>query len=296
MEGHRLATGDLVAEAGRHGLRSLCWKGRELLGPQGLTLQLREDHGDTWAFHQTAFDEALAASLDGLDWTVEDAGPLRARLFAGQTLGQSQLRLALTLYAGRPELHLHLEVVFAEQFKLLQMPVQLAVPPAAWTSGLAGGQVARRAGPDEMPFCGWDSVQSAGASLSLHTPDAYSSRLCGDTWRFSLLRSPLMAWTGDTTLPPAFSRRHSDQGWHSFHFLLRLADTFDPAECHRVSDHQTKPPVAFDHYEGMNRPAWGNAPPRRLWTPDIPHARALGHMKHLDRIAGDRGGPEELPD
>ena len=54
--------------------------------------------------------------------------------------------------------------------------------------------------------------------------------------------------------------------------------------------------VVFDHYVGMNRPAWGNAPPRRLWTPDIPHARSLGHMKHLDAIADEGRNWEESPD
>jgi alpha-mannosidase len=146
-----------------------------------------------------------------------------------------------------------------------------------------------------MPFCGWDSVQGAGYSLSLHTPDAYSSRVHEDTWQFSLLRSPLMAWAGDSELTPAFSRRHSDQGWHDFHFILRVDEALDAVRCEAVSDHQAKPPVVFDHYVGMNRPAWGNSPPRRLWTPDIPHARNLGHMKHLDAIADQGRNWEETP-
>jgi alpha-mannosidase len=147
-----------------------------------------------------------------------------------------------------------------------------------------------------MPFCGWDSVQGDGHSLSLHTPDAYSSSLQGEIWQFSLLRSPLMAWTGDSELPPSFARRHSDQGSHDFHFILRLDETLDTLRCDQISDHQAKPPVVFDHYVGMNRPAWGNSPPRRLWTPDIPHARELGHMKHLDAIADQGRNWEERPE
>ncbi|HSP41494.1 MAG TPA: hypothetical protein VLO11_01365, partial [Luteolibacter sp.] len=293
LDGRCLSTGDFSVGLSPQGLCSLKWKGNERLGPQGLSLHLREDHGDTWVFHETAFQEDVVAKLDELEWTTEDEGPLRVRLFADRTLGDSKLRIGVTLYAGRPELHLDLEIVFAERFKLLQMPIQLATPPTSWTSGLAGGQVARRPGPDEMPFSGWDSVLTTGCNLSLHTPDAYSSRLFGDVWQFSLLRSPLMAWTGDSHLPAAMSRCHSDQGWHRFHFILRADDTFDPARCARISDHQTMPPVVFDHYQGMNRPAWGNAPPRRLWTPDIPHARSAGHMRHLDAIAHQQGGHEE---
>ena len=45
----------------------------------------------------------------------------------------------------------------------------------------------------------------------------------------------------------------------------------------------------------MNRPAWGNAPPRRLWTPDIPHARSLGEMTHLAEMEDEPGNWEEPP-
>ena len=293
---HRtLASGDIAVEAGPHGIASLQWQGRELLGPGGISLHLREDHGDTWVFHETGFHEKITQTLGDLDWIVEDDGPLRARIFADHTLGGSRVRMAITVHAGKPEVHLHLQVVFSERHTLLQMPIQLADAPTGWTSGLAGGHVKRTAGTHEMPFCGWDSVQTANACVSLHTPDAYSSRLHDDTWQFTLLRSPLMAWTGDSELKPAFSRRHSDQGWHDFHFILHLNDLLDPGHCQDVSDHQAKPPVVFDHYVGMNRPAWGNAPPRRLWTPDIPHARDLGHMKHLDAIACQGRNWEEAP-
>ncbi|MEX1115197.1 MAG: glycoside hydrolase family 38 C-terminal domain-containing protein [Akkermansiaceae bacterium] len=295
-DGQTLRGGDLSLELTPRGIGSLRMKGRELLGADGLSLHLREDHGDTWVFHETGFNEDIVSRLDALDWIIEDDGPLRVRAFADQKLGDSKIRLAVTIHAGKPEIHLHLQVVFAERHKMLQLPIHLANAPTGWTSGLAGGHVKRKPGPDELPFCGWDSVQSTGANLSLHTPDAYSSRLHEDVWQFSLLRSPLMAWTGDNELKPAFSRRHSDQGWHDFHFILRIDEAFDALRCEQISDHQAKPPVAFDHYVGMNRPAWGNAPPRRLWTPDIPHARSLGHMKHLDAIAEHGRNWEETPE
>ncbi|MBK1825875.1 glycoside hydrolase family 38 C-terminal domain-containing protein [Haloferula rosea] len=296
LQGLCLSNGKLSAELSPNGIRSLKWNGKEFLGKEGISLQLREDQGDTWVFHNTAFEEALAGNLTDLEWTLEDEGPIRARMFADQTLGDSKIRIAVTVYEGKPEVHINLHVVFSERHKLLQLPIHLQAYPNTWNSGLAGGHVTRKPGVDEMPFCGWDSVQMPGASLSLHTPDTYSSRLDGDTWQFTLLRSPLMAWTGDSELKPAFSRRFSDQGWHDFHFILRFDESFDPTRCEHSSAHQAKPPVLFDHYVGMNRPAWGNAPPRRLWTPDIPHARSLGFMKHLDTIADEGRNWEESPD
>lgn len=291
-----LRTGDLSLDLSPRGIGALRWRGHDLLGEDGLSFHLREEHGDTWVFHQTGFHEAISSRLDGLEWIRDDAGPLRARAFAEQSLGDSKLRLAVTIHAGRPELHLHLQVVFAERHKMLQMPIHLADAPDGWTSGLAGGHVKRAPGPDELPFCGWDSIRTQAGCLSLHTPDAYSSSVHGDVWQFSLLRSPLMAWTGDSTMSPSFARRHSDQGAHDFHFLLRLDETFDAILCEQLSEDQAKPPVIFDHYVGMNRPAWGDAPPRRLWTPDIPHARSLGHMKHLDAMADQGRNWEESPE
>jgi len=294
--GNTMASGDLAVTTSAMGISSILWKGRELLGAEGLSLHLREDHGDTWVFHQTGFNEEIVERLDGLEWKSEDQGPLRTRVFAEQKIGNSTLRLAVTMYAGCPEIHLHLQVVFAERYKILQLPIHLATAPSGWTSGQAGGIVQRNEGPDEMPFCGWDSIRGDESNLSLHTPDAYSSRLLHDAWQISLLRSPLMAWAGDTELPHSFSQRHSDQGWHDFHLILRVDDELDTIRCEKISDHQAKPPVVFDHYVGMNRPAWGNAPPRRLWTPDIPHARSLGHMKHLDAIASQGRNWEESPE
>ena len=288
-----LGTGGLSLDLSPRGIGALRWRGRDLLGAEGLSFHLREDHGDTWVFHQTGFHEKITSRLDGLEWIREDAGPLRARAFAEKSLGDSKLRLAVTIHSGRPEVHLHVQVIFAERHKMLQMPIHLADAADGWTSGLAGGHVKRAPGPDEMPFCGWDSIQHKDVCLSLHTPDAYSSSLHQNVWQFSLLRSPFMAWTGDKEMSPSFARRHSDQGNHDFHFLLRLDETFDVVRCDRLSDHQAKPPVIFDHYVGMNRPAWGDAPPRRLWTPDIPHARELGHMKHLDAIAKEGRNWEE---
>lgn len=294
--GDELSNGRIQLRLSSQGLSSIKLDGNELLGEDGLSLHLRDDHGDTWVFHQTGFNEPVVETLDDLEWTIEDTGPLRARAFADQLLGSTRVRLAVTLYSNKPEVQLSAQVVFSERHKMLQMPIQLARKPSGWISGLAGGMVNRQPGPDEMPFCSWDSVQAEDSCLSLHTPDVYSSRLHEDVWQFTLLRSPLMAWTGDSELTPAYTRRHSDQGWHEFEFILRADTQFDAERCDAIAAHQAKPPVIFDHYVGMNRPAWGNAPPRRLWTPDIPHARSLGHMQHLDGVASEGRNWEESPD
>jgi hypothetical protein len=42
-----------------------------------------------------------------------------------------------------------------------------------------------------------------------------------------------------------------------------------------------QPPIVFDRYEGMDRPPWGNSPPRALWVGAIERALADGRMRHV---------------
>jgi hypothetical protein len=42
-----------------------------------------------------------------------------------------------------------------------------------------------------------------------------------------------------------------------------------------------QPPVVFDRYEGLDRPPWGNSPPRAFWLGAVERALADGRMSHL---------------
>ena len=68
------------------------------------------------------------------------------------------------------------------------------------------------------------------------------------------------------------------------------------AQLDEVWKFQTEPPVIFDRYQGMNRPPWGNYPPRRLWTPDIPRSVKDGKMPHLEGMGGARNWEESIDD
>jgi hypothetical protein len=50
---------------------------------------------------------------------------------------------------------------------------------------------------------------------------------------------------------------------------------------HTVARQQMQPPVVFDRYEGLDRPPWGNNPPRAFWLAALERALADGRMEHL---------------
>jgi alpha-mannosidase len=206
---------------------------------------------------------------------------LRARVRSEGWLGRSAVRWTLTLHRDEPRLHLRVEINFSDRFKLLQMPVHLVAPPARWTDGLPGGQVERTASPTEWPVQGWSRVELAGRQLALVTGDAYSLSLDGERWQWTLLRSPKMAWGGGEPVVYAGRDWHTDQGPHKFDFVLWVGEQLEATRLHTAARQQMQPPVVFDRYEGMDRPPWGNSPPRALWLGAVERALADGRMGHL---------------
>ena len=244
-------------------------------------MHLRRDLSDTWTYYTDRFVEPVETILQTDGWVVEETGPLRARVRSEGWLGRSTVRWTLTLHRYEPRIHIRVEVNFSERFKLLQMAVHLAAPPARRTDGLPGGQVERTAGQTEWPVQGWSRVKLADRQLALVTGDAYSLSLDGDRWQWTLLRSPKMAWGGGEPVVYAGRDQYTDQGPHTFDFVLCVGGYLEDTMLHTVARQQMQPPVVFDRYEGMDRPPWGNNPPRVLWLGAVERALADGRMGHV---------------
>jgi alpha-mannosidase len=255
--------------------------GRNVLGEGGITLHLRHDHSDTWTFHTDRFDEPVAEVCAGEGWIVEETGPLRTRVHLDGSLGDSRLRWTLTLHRDDPRLRMKVEVNYNERFKLLQMALHLAGHPVLRTEGLPGGQVDRDLGPAEWPVQGWSRVDVDGRHIALVTADAYSLSLDKNLWQWTLLRSPKMAWGGGEPLVYAGRDQHTDQGQHTFDFVLDVRDHLDDGTLRTAARQNAQPPVLFDRYEGMDRPPWANSPPRGLWLEAEERAFADGMLPEL---------------
>jgi alpha-mannosidase len=276
-----IANDHLRAELDGSGIRRLIVEGRNLLGEGGVGLHLRRDLSDTWTFHTDRFVEPIEGVLQTDGWVVEETGPLRARVRLEGRLGRSAVRWTLTLHRYEPRLHLRVEVDFSERFKLLQMPVHLAALPARRTDGLPGGHVERTADQTEWPVQGWSRVRLADRHLALVTGDAYSLSLYDARWQWTLLRSPKMAWGGGEPVVYAGRDQYTDQGPHTFDFVLFVSAHLEETMLHTAARQQMQPPVVFDRYEGMDRPPWGNSPPRALWLGAVERALADGRMGHV---------------
>jgi alpha-mannosidase len=262
------------------GIASLRAGGNELLGRDGIGLHLRHDSTDTWTFNADRFEEPVAARLEDGRWVVEEGGPLRASVRLEAELGRSWVRWTLSLGRDDPRLRMGIEVNFAERFKLLQLHIDLASSPRRWLCGLAGGDVTRLPGPTEWPVQAWSRLDVGGVALAVVTGDAYSLSLRDDAWRWTLLRSPKMAWGGGR--PDVYGGRdqHTDQGWHAFDAIVWPGA---PDECglHTAARQHAQPPLVWDRYEGVPRPPWGDAPPRQLWMEAEERAIRDGRLTHL---------------
>ena len=274
-----LANSHLRVELDERGIGGISVRGENLLGTIGL--HLRQDHTDTWTFDTDRFEEPVSATLSGARWVVEEEGPLRGRVRLEAQLGRSSIRWTLDLYRDDPRLRTKLEVSFNEKFALMQMPVELSTASERWLGGSGTGWVERAAGATEWPVQGWSSVGSEGYHLALVTHDAYSVSMNGGVWQWTLLRSPRMAWGGED--PEVYAGRdwHTDQGQHTFDFTLCADQNLETGRLNKLARQQAQPPVVFDRYEGLDRPPWGNSPPRSLWLASEQRAVADGELSHL---------------
>jgi len=174
-----------------------------------------------------------------------------------------------------------LEVSFNEKFEMLQMPIELSQPSERWLGGSGTGWAERAAGATEWPVQGWSLVESGGNDLAVVTHDAYSASMDGRVWQWTLLRSPKMAWGGED--PEVYAGRdwHTDQGQHTFDFTICAENDLDTQKLNKLARQQAQPPVVFDRYEGLDRPPWGNSPPRLLWLASEQRAVEDGQMPDL---------------
>jgi len=289
----RLSNGMVTLSLRDGGIGQVAYNGADLLGPGGLGLHLRKDTTDTWTFHADRWAEPVEAVFSGGVWTVEESGPLRVRARLDGRLGNSRIRLTVSLRRGEPAVHVALEVNFDERYALLQMPVDFALPVSRWTDGIADGHVDRGPSPTEWPFLGWSRLSVGGTDIGLITSDFYSHSVDHNAWQSTLLRSPRMAWGGGDPKTYAGHDHHTDQGVHHFAFTLHLAPSLAEAELAAALERSAEPLVVFDRYEGMNRPAWGPVPPRGLWGPAM--LRNVDEGRIADPGTAEPGGLFKRP-
>ena len=259
----------LVVHLSATGISQLTLDGRPLLADGGMGLHLRVDNTDTWTFTTDRFTEPVAAQFRGAGWVVEEHGPLRGSVSQVGLLGQSRVRWTVLLYHDRPMLEHRLEVLFAEEYRLLQLRLAPIQPAHEWLSGLPQGLISRPMGATEWPVQGWSRLDLAGVYLGLTTSDIYSLSLDEAAWQWTLLRSPRLAWMGNgwgggATSLATGRTEFTDQGAHTFTWRLHADTALTPAALAHDAATQVQRPIVFDEYRGMRRPTWGDILPVHL--------------------------------
>lgn len=275
----KLSNAHIALELGTKGVSKIERDGQSL---GTWSLQTRADSSDTWSFTIDRFDGEILQKLDGLQWQVEENGPLRARVRAEGVLGLSRVRWTLSLRRDSREIEWQIEVGWNERYTLLQMAFELSETPHLRRDGLAGGSIERALDPREWPLQKWGAIETAMGALSLVTPDIYSLCCHENRWTWTMLRSPRMAWGGGD--PHVFGGRETfcDQGFHRFEGVLRCDETLPSAQTlDDVAHNFMQRPTAFDRYAGLDRPPWKNSPIAELWTGAEQRARRDGQMTHL---------------
>jgi alpha-mannosidase len=262
--GH-LAGDGIRLELGLGGVERIVRDGRDVLGPGGISLHLRADASDTWTMTADRLDGTVIARLGDLVWSVEEDGPLRARVRGEGVVGGFPVALCLTLEHGSTIVRIDLEAAMFDRCVALQLTLDLPAEPSRWTDSLAGSPIVRTPGPAEFPVGGWSRVTAGGTDTALVTHDAYSLSLDGRAWQWTLLRTPRMAWP-PLEAPRRSRPRHTDQGEHRFAFLLAAEPELPVPLLDRLARQFAQPPVCFSRTEGVDRPPWGDVPPRQLWT------------------------------
>jgi alpha-mannosidase len=287
--GDTLSNGQVEVRLRRGGVAGIATADGEVLGTDGMTLQLRRDTTDTWTFHTDRWSEEVEATLDDGDWQVEETGPLRVRARLTARLGHSAIEWWISLYRGQSTVAMELRINFGERFRLLQLPISLGADAEGWTDGIAGARIARESSAVECPFQEWSRVRVGGTDVALTTSDIYSHSVDGRLWQLTLLRSPKMAWGGGE--PPIYAGRdhHTDQGVHNFALNLHLGTGASDDAVADALVRSSDPLVVFDRYEGMNRPAWGPVPPRGLWGPAMVRNLEAGRVSDPDPEAEGGG-------
>ena len=201
--------------------------------------------------------------------TIEETGPLRVRARLDGRLGNSRIRLTVSLCRGEPALHLELEVNFDERYTLLQMPIDLAAAPSAGpTASPTATSTATPRPPNGRSSAGRGSASPAPTSAS-SPATVYSHSVNGRAWHADAAAQPAHGLGRRRPAHLCRPRPAHRPGRPP----LRLRRSTSPTRCTEADlaagagprpRSRSSSSTATRAWTG---PAWGPVPPRGLWGP-----------------------------
>ncbi len=212
-------------------------------------ITIREDSSDTWSHGIDAYSEKAVGDIEITGYEIEESGPIRGVLRVDGELGETRMSLWFRLYRGSPELELTLAITWSERFRISKLVLSFPEPFTERTDGIPGGGLQRRQDGTEYPVQNWFIGGSGENRIGVGCPDVFALDGSGNEVRCTLLRSPVYAWHKPTILSESGSYMHTDQGTHTFRFLI-VPDA-EPVGLDRLAKRLAQPPLGFDWTGGM---------------------------------------------
>lgn len=212
-------------------------------------LALIEDASDTWSHGIDRYaEDGVAASWD--EPRLTEHGPVFAEFTQTGRIGSSPLLRRVRVHAGQRLVEIHLRVDWNERNRVLKLVLDGAgfAPVRRW-DGIAGGALERALDGAERPLRDWTLLaDAAGRRLGVLSPEVYALDATPRRVRWTLLRSPQMAWH-DPHPGGRPDGRYTDRGEHDFRFRFQAGIT--AAELDAQADMWQRPPALADLTRGM---------------------------------------------
>jgi alpha-mannosidase len=216
----------------------------------GLTIVVRQDHSDTWSHGIPAFGEPVAGHFGIERLAVEDRGPVRAAWRMDGRFDASEMALWVRLYCGDPRVEIALWVNWRQKQQVAKLALPLREPITERVDGIPGGCIVRPTDGHEYPVHDWTLVRQAGGrSLGVVCPDSFGLDVTAEALGFTLLRAPPYSWHDPLKLEEDAFYRWTDQGEHTFRFILVPDATVEALPPMALGEH--RPPVCHDWTAGM---------------------------------------------
>jgi alpha-mannosidase len=239
--------------------------GRETLRGPGARLLVCDDPGDAWGTDLKDFRKVMGAfkavpaketpdraglrDLRRLPAVrVIESGTVRTIVEAVQSFHHSQATLRFTIYARRPEIEIHLRLVWNEPRRMLKLTFPTVHETGDCVAEIPYGHLRRSQGIGEQAHVRWVAVESAHGAFGIAGcgPSGHDAR--GGELRLSLLRSPVFSHFFHVPLPPDRMHDTMDLGEHDFDLRLRVGSRAGvPAALADLADELTLPPSAMVH-------------------------------------------------
>lgn len=213
-------------------------------------LRLIADASDTWSHGIDRYAEGGARASWG-EPQLTERGPLFSEFTQSGRIGSSDLLRQIRVYADEHMVELRLRVDWNERNRVLKLvlPCGGFVPVKRW-DGISGGCLERPLDGPERPLRDWVLLADADdRRLGVLSPEVYALDATAERVRWTLLRSPQMAWH-DPHPGGRLDSRYMDRGEHEFRFRF-YAGSVTPESLDAKANMLQRPLALADWTKGM---------------------------------------------